>query len=55
MSRPNAVQATPIDQLIRAMAEFAVQEYLTEQSAPARGNGAMRSNPVQLPDLVEAA
>jgi hypothetical protein len=47
--------ATPIDRLIRAMAEFAVAEYLTEKTASNDAFNAPRPNPVPLPDLGEAA
>lgn len=55
MSCIAAQPSSPIDRLIRAMAEFAVQEYLTEESARRGGSVDMRTNPVPLPDLGEAA
>lgn len=51
----NPPPSTAIDRLIRAMAEFAVQEYLTEESARRGAPMDMRTNPVPLPDLGEAA
>jgi len=55
MNRPAPAHSAPIDRLIRAMAEFAVREYLTEKTASNDAFHDPRTNPVALPDLGEAA
>jgi hypothetical protein len=46
---------TPMDRLVRALAQAAVNEYLTEEAALRQGLSANRPNPVPLPDLEQAA
>jgi len=45
----------PMDRLVRALAQAAVDEYLTEQAALRRGSAGERPNPVPLPDVEKAA
>ena len=47
--------AMPMDRLVRALAQAAVDEYLTEQAALRRGSAGERPNPVPLPDVEKAA
>lgn len=46
---------SPMDRLVRALAQAAVDEYLTEQAALRRDSAGGRPNPVPLPDVEKAA